>query len=234
MRRLGSAWARQRGAIFGFGDQISSDLSVAHMDQQKLQQAPVNNLDAERSVGFIQYELKIRGAKNLKTASSMHVIGKSTELTSGKVAGKNLRQMERQNILPSIVQSWEARQEELSREGLQEKEIQNIATERRRNSDLAKLKALGGPFTTSAEVKEYVASSLTEKEKVTRLYLEVRYARDCSISFPKNSDIFRLKKQFKNLDSQIYCENFVIFLDKVSFRNSVVMADFDRALSELS
>ena len=48
--------------------------------------------------------------------------------------------MERVRLLPSIVQAWERNQEELSKAGLGAKEAQNIVVDRRRNSDLAKLK----------------------------------------------------------------------------------------------
>ena len=136
-------------------------------------------------------------------------------------------------VFPAIVDAWEKRQDELSKEGLGAKELQNIAVDQRRNSDLAKLKDLGGPFSASAEVKEYISSELTEKLKVARLYLEVRYARDTCVSFPKNSDIFRLKKAYKNLESKAYAENLIIFLDKVSYRNSVNMGDFETALDSL-
>ena len=72
-----------------------------------------------------------------------------------------------------------------------------------------------------------------EEKKVDRLYLEVRYARDSCVSFPKNSDIFRLKKNYKKLDSKTYGDNLVIFLDKISYRKNVDMADFETALLDL-
>lgn len=204
------------------------------MDQAKLRNAPINNLDAERSVGSINYELKIRGAKNLKSASAAHVINKSSKLTEGKVPEKKFRDLERKKVLPAIVEAWDKKQEILSKEGLSSKEAQSVAVDQRRNSDLTKLKGMGGPFTLSSEVKEFVSTNLSEEIKVARLYLEVRYARDSCISFPKNSDIFRLMRDHKKLSSKSYCDNLVIFLDKVSFRNCVAMEDFDRALNELS
>ena len=109
----------------------------------------------------------------------------------------------------------------------------HVKTFQRRNADLEKLKAMGGPFSSSAEVKVFATSDLPEKEKVARLYLEVRLARDSCVSFPKNSDIFRLKRNYKNLDSASYCDNLVVFFDKITFRNSVTMEDFDSALNAL-
>ena len=42
---------------------------MKRMNQDKLNMAPIGNLDPERQVGFIQYELKLRGAKELGAAS---------------------------------------------------------------------------------------------------------------------------------------------------------------------
>ena len=48
---------------------------------------------------------------------------------------------------------------------------------------------------------------MEEKDRNKRLYLEVRYARDTSIAFPKTSDVFKLKKNYKNLESSVYVTN---------------------------
>ena len=95
MKAFADGWERQRGNVFSFGNHEETELTLSGMDQEKLKTAPINNLDAERSVGSVNYELKIRGAKNLKTVSSSHVIGKSLALTEGKVVEKNFREMER-------------------------------------------------------------------------------------------------------------------------------------------
>ena len=57
-------------------------------------------------------------------------------------------------------------------------------------ADLQKLKSVVGPITTPDEVDEIVAClTLSSKQKQDRLYLEVRYARDSTLSLPKNSNI---------------------------------------------
>ena len=233
MKRLADGWQRQRGDIFGFGEHEETDLSISSMDEEKLKSAPINNLHAERSVGSVNYGLKIRGAKNLKTVSFSHVIGKSYGLTEGKEVGKKFREMERQKVFPAIVEAWDLKQEQLKKEGLGEKERQNISIDQRRNADLVKLKALGGPFSSSDEVRAFINSELREEKKVDRLYLEVRYARDSCVSFPKNSDIFRLKKSYKKLDVKTFSDNLIIFLDKISFRKDMDWNDFEKALSDL-
>ena len=233
MKAFADGWERQRGNVFSFGNHEETELTLSGMDQEKLKTAPINNLDAKRSVGSVNYELKIGGAKNLKTVSSSHVIGKSLALTEGKVMDKKFREMERARIFPAIVAAWDQKQDMLSKEGLGLKEQQNIVVDQRRNSDLIKLKEKGGPFGTSEEVKLFVSSDIETAEKVERLYLEVRYARDSCVSFPKNSEIFRLKKAYRKLEVKTYADNLIIFLDKVSYRNNVKMSDFESALLEL-
>ena len=64
--QIAQGFFQQRGNIFGFGDfeKNSSEL-LPKQDFAKLNEAPINNLDSERSVGSINYELKIRGAKQI-------------------------------------------------------------------------------------------------------------------------------------------------------------------------
>ena len=93
-----------------------------------------------------------------------------------------------------VLEDWEKKQLELQRKGMGQKEDENLATEKRRVADLAFLNSVGGPFTNENDVEEYVKSERSESEKNKRLYVEIRFARDSTISFPKNSDIFRLKK----------------------------------------
>ena len=107
----------------------------------------------------------------MPTASTMHVIAKSADMIEGKVISKEIREMERKKVVPSIVEAWEATQKQLSKDGLSEKETQSRATDKRRNADLIKLKAFDGPFGSSAEVRVFAASDLPEEKKVDRLYI---------------------------------------------------------------
>ena len=60
--------------MFGFGDfdQESPRLHI-NIDLDILDKALINNMAAERQVGRINYELKIRGSKGLKAASPSNV-----------------------------------------------------------------------------------------------------------------------------------------------------------------
>ena len=48
--------------------------------KRKLNQIPVHNLNEERNVGFINYELNMRGQQNLKSASKETIINKSIDI----------------------------------------------------------------------------------------------------------------------------------------------------------
>ena len=55
------------------------DLNDENMDQ--LDSVQIHNLGEERSVGFINYELDIRGKQNLESVSRKMVLNKSFDLT---------------------------------------------------------------------------------------------------------------------------------------------------------
>ena len=115
--------------------------------------------------------------------------------------------------------------EELKKQGLADKEIANIAVDRRKNKDLSALKELGGPFTSADVVDEFMSSEEEDDaSKVARLYTEIPYARDTSLSLPKTSDIFRLMKDHKKLSSKTYAVNLK------TYPSNITMGDFDQAI----
>ena len=237
--RLAAGWERQRGLMFGFGSNAQEgDVgggTLAKIDQEKLKTAPINNLDPQRSVGSINHELKVRGAKQLKAASRAHVKRKGLSLLEGEALDKKyLKLTKTGGDLPNIVEQWEVKQEELEKAGLEAKEVTNIAADRQRNSDLHKLTEANGPFTKSAQVKNYLEKSRDdEKTKNKRLYMEVRHAKSSSLAYPKSSELFRLKKGFKNLHTEVYARNLCAFLDKISFKAEMTLTDFQEALESL-
>ena len=72
------------------------------------------------------------------------------------------------------------------------------------------------------------------RKKSKRLYLEVRYCRDTCLSLPKSSDLFRLKKNYKNLPNEHYVSNLCIYLDKIEASSSASMSDLKNVLDELA
>ena len=101
-----------------------------------------------------------------------------------------------------VLEDWEKKQLELQRKRIGQKEDENLATEKRRVADLVFFNSVGGQFTNENDVEEYVKSERSESKKNKRLYVEIRFARDSTISFLKISDIFQLKKAYKNLPTE--------------------------------
>ena len=73
---LAEGFSIQRGALFGFGLKANEStgtllkLYAANAAiKEKLKQAPIHNLNEERSVGFITHEFNIRGPDQLEPAS---------------------------------------------------------------------------------------------------------------------------------------------------------------------
>ena len=236
--KLAAGWARQRGDMFQFGESADKDCSmkVADFDKNKLKGAPISNLAAERSVGSISYELTVRGSKELKAASSAHVKGKAASLLTGKAMDKRFFQLtKRDGPIHTIMKKWEENQKALKTEGLDSKAVANIAADKQRNADLGKLTELGGPFTSPQSVSEYLENrGIPEREKNQRLYLEVRHAKNSSLSFPKASEVFRLKRGCRNLDTETYGKNLIAYLKRITCHIDMGYSDFQQALVKLS
>ena len=198
--------------------------------------APVHNLDSERAVGSVNYGLKVRGAKELKAVSSSLVKAKAAELTEGKEVTKVMKNvMKKGGGVPQILEAWEQKQKELKKEGMDAKEIASISQDRQRNSDLNTLTSMGGPFTQPEQVEDYIEDpNETEEAKIKRLYVEVRHAKNSSLSFPKSSDLFRLKRKGKNLTSAEYAGNLTTYLGRISTKVNMGFDDFQEALSTIS
>jgi hypothetical protein len=240
MPALATAFKKQKGEIFGFGEkdqEQGSQHALSRMNKEKLEKAPIHNLDAERSVGFINFELSRRGAKQLGSASSSHIKCKAKDLIENAETGSYKRYgnlTKTGSVISELYIRWRSKQEELKKKGLEDKEIANLAVDRRKNEDLQSLKAMKGPFTSSKEVDEYIATEADSYTKLRRLYLEVRYARDTSLSLPKSSDIFRLLKDHQKLPIETYVTNLKLYLDNIVSNASVTMEDLHRAIESIT
>ena len=80
LQRLADGFSEQRGALFRFGPKANEDTktllkvsTVKGQKKQKLQQLPIHNLNEERSVGFVNYEIQIRGKRHLSSVSTKMV-----------------------------------------------------------------------------------------------------------------------------------------------------------------
>ena len=236
--KLADGFHKQRADVFGFGEfDKDSKMLVLNKNVSKLDKAPINNLTSERHVGSVNYGLGIHGSNELNIVSSSIIKSKSIDLIELKPINefkkyKNLTK--KGGSLNEILAAWNTKQEELKKQGLSNKEISNIGRDTRKNLDLEKLKKFGGPFTNPEDVDLFVNSNEQEVIKETRLYLEVRYARDTCLSLPKSSPLFRLKEKYKNLPISTYQQNLNTYLSKVHCNINISCLDFDNAIELLS
>ena len=83
----------QKGAIFGFGPKSDDDtgtlLKISSVEIfEKLNKVEIHNLGEERSVGYINYELQIRGKANLECASKQMILNKGRDLIKSQDLSK--------------------------------------------------------------------------------------------------------------------------------------------------
>ena len=235
---MAHGWKQQRGEMFEFGGMDSGEKStmiIKNFDQEKLQTAPVHNIDSERAVGSVNYGLKIRGNKQIKAVSSSMVKAGAAELLEGRVVDKHYTKLTKVGgAIPEILLKWEKEQADLKKKGMEAKEISNISVDKQRNSDLSVLTEHSGPFTKPEQVNEYFKdNTVSENVKNKRLYLEVRYAKNSSLSFPKVSEVFRLKRKGKNLASEEYTTNLATYLGKITCNVNMQFSDFTEALTKI-
>lgn len=115
------------------------------------------------------------------------------------------------------------------------KEAAKVSCEKRKLSDLDKLVSSGGPFTRAKQVDDYLKKKKpSNKEKQDRLYTEVRYARDTTLSLPRTSELFRLKEKSQTLPLQKLATNLKVYLNKVSTNACVTWQDFDTAVATIT
>ncbi|CAB4063413.1 unnamed protein product [Lepeophtheirus salmonis] len=111
---------------------MERNLLVSKKDPSKLENAPINNLAAERHVGSVQTELSIRRPCNLTFANNSNVMAKSIDF----IEFKPVDEMNKFHSLD--------RQDEM---GLSIEEAQNRNSDRKRDADFYLLKSKGVPFT---------------------------------------------------------------------------------------
>ena len=115
---------------------------LLNIEADILDKVSINNMTAERQVGRINYELKIRGSKGLKAASSSKVKAQSYELV--ELDSTILREHKKiSNKTNELMKSWVGQQNQLTCAGVTMKETEKLKIDKRQNSDLSKLKDIG-------------------------------------------------------------------------------------------
>lgn len=145
--RLAEGFSEQRGAIFGFGPKAQDDTGTLlkissvtdEVKRRKLNQAVVHNLNEERSVGFINYEIHIlvRGKQCLESVSKKMVINKSMDLLE-KAEPKEIRKLRKP--VQEIKMQWKEKIKAHEAEAYTEKENTCLKEESTKYDLLEKLK----------------------------------------------------------------------------------------------
>ena len=195
--------------------------------------APINTIAAEQTVGASNYERKIRGAHQLAKASASIVKGKNWDLINLKPVEEFRKYGGNVRAVNEVIARFSELQDQEEDKGMNKKESESIAADKRKNKDLEKLLNSNppGPFTRPEQVDSLIEMDLPENSKVERLYTEVRYSRDTCLSLPKTSPLFRLMMKWKKLASQDYAQNLKIYLGRVCARSEATYADFKNALN---
>ena len=86
---------------------------------------------------------------------------------------------------------------------------------------IEELKKLGGPFTNTTEIDDFLGDNTIEKKAmIRRMKTEVMYARDTSLSVPKSNPVFRIRslkvhgKKSHQLTPAEFGANLKILMDK--------------------
>ena len=161
---------------------------------------PVHNLGMERLCGKTDY----RGEKlkQLDAVSRSMIIDATGNLR--KDSQESFRKFGKQaEEIQELKMEWSKKMKDRFSAKLTEKQAVAVNKEEKRLIMLEKLKNCGGPFTPSEQVDAFVCESRQReqsavnvkkakitKEVATRMKLEVKYARDSSITLPKTDPIF--------------------------------------------
>ena len=135
--RLGEAFQNQKGHIFGFGNiNAKEEYRVDLLEASQLENVPINNIAEERSVGYVNHELKVRGPQGFNKASDSLMKSKSIDLIQGLPSGSfnDFRQTSKK--IKVLKLQWSQKQKELSKERLNDKELANINLERKKKTKI--------------------------------------------------------------------------------------------------
>ena len=242
LKKFARGFDIQRGAIFGFGDNAKKDTgpileirSLNGSEIDKLDNAPVHNLAEERSVGFLNHEISIRGKRNLEAASKKMVLNKSADLVFNN-SGDFRKFTERAKQIKEIKLEWNKKMQALEKEGYAKQDLKNTSTESQklRDLDFLKKQECVGPFTSSEEVKEFMGKVKESAAKNKRMYIEIRLQKITSKTLKKDNRLFRLKAGGKNLSTEDYADNLCAYLDQSKCISTLTLGDLHNVLTGLS
>ena len=124
---------------------------------------------------------------------------------------------------------------ELEIQGFTAKEALHFSCESKKLSDLAVLKQqeVPGPFTSSKEIQTFINSYPDSKEKNKRMYIEVRFAKESSLSLKRTASVFKLKSGCKDLTTEDYAINLCKYFDCSKSHSTLTIRDLNNVLTGL-
>ena len=173
--RLAQGFSDQRGPIFGFGPNAEEDTGtilkiegISQAKRMKLMNAPIHNLNEERSVGFINYEISIRGKQYLEAASRKMIINKSSDLLDQMDASDINKFSKPATAIKEIKLKWKKNIELHAKEAYSDKDKARLHEESIKYDLLERLKReeIPGPFTSEKKIRNYLDSKQDEKAKI--------------------------------------------------------------------
>ena len=202
-----------------------------------IDETPVHNIGMERQCGKVDYRL--RKLRTLNAVSRSIILQKSQELAAGqspsfrgfKAAAQAKREVELR---------WSRQMTERFEKGAEEKQEMAQRNERKRLDMLDKLKSIGGPFTDSGDVEQFLEEpTLDDSAKQQRMKLEVQFARESTTLLPKVDPIFRIMMTLPNgkrrlKTAQEFGEALMAYLGKRSDRTLLEYEKFQESLNKLS
>ena len=227
--------ARQR-RDYGISEDYPEEFPV--FDQAaNIDDTPVHNLAMERQCGLVDYRLK--KLQNLATVSRSMILGRTKDLREGKESKfrtykKEVEEKRRLEI------EWQQKMKDKFSAGADEKQVVAQTKERKRLDMMEALKDVGGPFTNSDMVKEYVeAADLPEKTKQKRLKLEVQFARESSTTLPHVDPIFKIQvtlptKKRRDKTADEFAASLMAYLGKKSDKATMEYNMFKNSLEKYS
>jgi hypothetical protein len=96
--------------------------SLNGLEIDKLDNASVHNLAEERSVGFLNHEISIRGKRNLEAASKKMVLNKSADLVFNN-SGDFRKFTETAKQIKEIKLEWNKKMQALEKEGYAKQDL---------------------------------------------------------------------------------------------------------------
>ena len=244
MKIFAEGFDYQKGAIFGFGPSASKDteivLKICDTSEAMLnkldENVQVHNILEEINVGCVNHGIQIRGKECLNTISRKMILNSSFDLVEKMDPSKFKKFRHHASEIKYLKTQWNEKMKALQEKGYTEKDLLNSKKEAQRLTDLEFLKTqeIPGPFTSQDEVLKLMSTEgIDDNAKNSRMYREVRYARMTSLTLKENASVFRLKKAGKNLETQMYAENLMQYLDDSRNIGTVTIADLNCVQSKL-